>query len=109
MVTDVPTAPEVGERLVMTGAGNQTPLLATPPTVTTTLPSDAPVGSVATIDVLLQDRKSVGRERKLTVLVPCVAPKLLPLMVTTVVPGVPVVGERLVITGAEALTVKLTP
>jgi hypothetical protein len=57
IVTDAPTAPEVGDTLVMLGAAttvNDTPLLAFPPTVTTTFPVVAPVGTVATIDVLLQ-------------------------------------------------------
>ena len=56
IVTEVPTAPEVGDRLVMLGADttvNDDPLLATPLTVTTTLPVVAPVGTVATIDVEL--------------------------------------------------------
>ena len=57
MVTEVPTPPEVGDRLVMLGAVETvklTPLLATPPTVTTTLPVVAPVGTGATIEVALQ-------------------------------------------------------
>jgi hypothetical protein len=45
-----------------------------------------------------------------TVLVPCVAPKLVPVMVTEV-PGVPEVGLRELIAGADEvpLTVKETP
>jgi hypothetical protein len=53
IVTAAPTAPEVGDKLVMLGAATTvkvTPLLATPPTVTTTLPVVAPVGTVTTID-----------------------------------------------------------
>jgi hypothetical protein len=50
MVTEVPTGPDVGDRLVMLGAGTVTvkltPLLACPPTVTTTLPVVAPLGTV---------------------------------------------------------------
>ncbi len=41
IVTTAPTAPEVGDKLVMLGAATTvkfTPLLALPPTVTTTLP-----------------------------------------------------------------------
>jgi hypothetical protein len=45
---------------------------------------------------------------KVTVLVPCVAPKFVPLMVTAV-PTAPVFGVRLVILGAGRVTVKLTP
>src|ERR687895_611342 len=60
IVTDVPTAPEVGFKLLITGAVevvvtvNFTPLLATPPTVTTTGPVVAPLGTAAVIDVALQ-------------------------------------------------------
>ena len=45
IVTDAPTAPEVGDKLVMLGAAttvNDDPALATPLTVTTTLPVVAP-------------------------------------------------------------------
>ena len=54
IVTEAPHAPEVGDKLVMLGGGRTaklTPLLATPLTVTTTLPVLAPVGTCATIDV----------------------------------------------------------
>jgi hypothetical protein len=57
IVTDAPTAPEVGERLVSVGVArtvNDTPLLDAPLTVTTTLPVVAPVGTFATMDVLPQ-------------------------------------------------------
>jgi hypothetical protein len=43
-----------------------------------------------------------------TVLVPCVAPKFVPVIVTDV-PTVPELGLRLVIFGFVAVTVKLTP
>ena len=43
---------------------------------------------------------------KVTVLVPCVAPKFVPLMVTAV-PTAPVLGVRLVILAAEATTVRV--
>jgi hypothetical protein len=43
---------------------------------------------------------------KVTVLVPCVAPKFVPLMVTAV-PTPPVLGVRLVILAAEATTVRV--
>ena len=43
-----------------------------------------------------------------TVLVPWVAPKFAPLMVTAV-PTTPVFGVRLVMLGAGTVTVKLTP
>jgi len=99
-VTDIPTGPEAGETLVIFGPGKKIPLLATPFTVTTTLPSVAPVGSAATIDVLLQLVGLAVVVLNFTVLVPCVVPKLFPAMVTTV-PIVPYEGVRLVITGAE--------
>jgi hypothetical protein len=57
IVAEAPTAPEVGDTLVMLGAGKTvklTPLLALPPTVTTTFPVVAPVGTVDTIEVAVQ-------------------------------------------------------
>jgi hypothetical protein len=57
IVTDVPTAPELGVRLVMLGGTSTvklTPLLATPPTVTTTLPVAAPAGTGTAMLVALQ-------------------------------------------------------
>jgi len=111
MVTAVPTGPEVGDRLVMLGATvtvKLTPLLAKPPTVTTTLPVVAPVGTFTTMLVALQ-LVAVPADVPLnvTVLVPCVAPKFVPVMVTTV-PTDPEVGDRFVMLGAT-VTVKLTP
>ena len=53
MVTEVPTLPEVGDRLVMLGVVAKTvkvtPLLSAPPTLTTTLPVVAPVGTGTTM------------------------------------------------------------
>jgi len=58
MATSAPTAPVIGERLTMLGAGTTVkllPLLATPPAaVTTTLPVVAPLGTVAVILALVQ-------------------------------------------------------
>jgi hypothetical protein len=56
MVTEVPTGPDVGLRVVMVGVPTVkvTPLLATPPTVTTTLPVVAPPGTGTTMLVALQ-------------------------------------------------------
>jgi hypothetical protein len=74
IVTDAPTAPDVGDRLVMLGAAttvNDTPLLFTPLALTTTLPVVAPVGTVATIEVALQLPIVVAAvPLNLTVLVP---------------------------------------
>src|SRR5262249_6228826 len=102
--------PLVGERLVMLGATvtvKLTPLLARPPTVTTTLPVVAPDGTGTTMLVPDQLVGVADVPLNLTVLVPCVAPKLLPAIVTDLVTG-PLVGERLVMLGAT-VTVKLTP
>src|SRR6201981_1069586 len=57
IVTAVPTGPEVGDRLVILGVDDTvklTPLLATPPTVTTTFPVVAPVGTDVAMLVALQ-------------------------------------------------------
>jgi hypothetical protein len=57
IVTDVATGPVVGDSVVMLGATvtvKLTPLLARPPTVTTTLPVVAPVGTAATMLVFDQ-------------------------------------------------------
>jgi len=113
IVTDVPTAPAVGVKLVMLGATVKlTPLLATPPTVTTTFPVVAPAGTGATMLVALQLVGAAAVPLKVTVLVPWVAPKLLPVIVTGV-PVAPDVGERLVMLGApgpppEALNVAMS-
>ena len=45
---------------------------------------------------------------KATVLVPCVFPKLVPVIVTEV-PSGPEVGDKLVMLGAVVVTVKVTP
>jgi hypothetical protein len=74
-------------------------LLATVPTVTTTFPVVAPVGTVATIDVVPQLVMVVAVvPLNVTVLEPCVEPKFVPVIATDV-PTVPNVGERLVIFG----------
>jgi hypothetical protein len=112
IVTDAPTSPEVGLKLVMLGAATVTvkltPLLATPPTVTTTLPVVAPVGTGATMLVALQLVGVAVVPLNLTVLVPCVAPKFAPVIVTDA-PTNPEVGFKLVMLGAATVTVKLTP
>jgi hypothetical protein len=60
------------------------PLLAIPPTVTTTGPLLTAFGTGATILVLLQLVGVATTPLKVTVLVPCVAPKFVPLIVTRV-------------------------
>src|SRR5260370_40038235 len=85
IVTEVPTGPEAGLRLVMLGAepeGQATlhaiPSPSAPPTVTTTLPNVAPAGTATTMLVALQLVGVAGVPLKLTVLLPCDAPKFVP-------------------------------
>ena len=112
IVTDVPTNPDVGFTLVMLGAGTVTvkltPLLATPATVTTTLPVAAPLGTGTTMLVALQLVGTAAVPLNVTVLVPCVPPKFAPAIVTEA-PATPDVGFRFVMLGPGAVTVKLTP
>jgi len=108
IVIGVPTAAEVGDRLVILGAAvtvKFAPLLAPLPTVTTTLPVVAPAGTVTTMLVALQlvTLALLLAPLNITVLVPCVAPKLVPAIVTGA-PTAPEVGDRLVMPG---VTVKL--
>ena len=73
MVTEVPTGPEVGDRLVMLGgvvSVKLTALLARPATVTSTLPVAAPLGTGATMLVALQLVGVAAVPLKLTVLLP---------------------------------------
>jgi hypothetical protein len=64
-----------------------TPLLAAPPTVTTTFPVVAPVGTGTTMLVGPQLVGIPVVPSKVTVLVPCVAPKFVPVIVTDVATG----------------------
>lgn len=107
IVTEVPTAPEAGDTLVMLGAVTvkPTPLLVCAPTFTSTLPVAVPDGTVATILVAAQLVGVLATPLNVTLLVPCAAPKFVPVMVTEVPMG-PDVGDRLVILGA--VTLKLT-
>jgi hypothetical protein len=106
IVMAAPIAAAAGERLVMFGGTvKPAPLLACPPTVTTTLPLDAPAG---TGTVMLVAPHAVGVAvvpLNRTVLVPCVAPKFTPPIVTGV-PAAPDAGESEVMLGG---TVKVTP
>src|SRR5260370_20577973 len=83
------------------------PLLETPAPVTPELPVVAAVGTGTTILVSLQLVGVAGIPLNPTVLVPCVAPKFNPVMVTEV-PAGPIFGLRPVRTGAF-VTVKATP
>ena len=95
MTTVAPVAPELGVSLVTPSVTVKlTPLLATPLTVTTTSPVVAPVGTSATILVAPQLVMDVAVvPLNLTVLLPCVDPKPVPVIVTLVLPG-PEVGDR---------------
>jgi hypothetical protein len=102
IVTGVPMTPDVGFKLVMLGDGivtaKFTPLLAMPPTVTTTFPVVAPLGTGATTLVALQLVGVAAIPLNVTVLVPCVAPKFAPMIVTGV-PMTPDIGLKLVTVG----------
>lgn len=107
IVTEVPTGPAVGLKLVIVGVTvNKTPLLTTPPNVTTTLPVVAPAGTGTTI---APPPQLVGVARvplNVTVLLPCDVPQFPPLIVTDV-PTAPDVGLSEAMLGSR--TVKLAP
>jgi hypothetical protein len=97
MVTEVPVGPEAGDKLVMFGVTVKgTPLLATPPTVTTTLPLVAALGTVTTTEPGVQVVTVAAVPLKVTV---PVEPKLAPAMVTEV-PTSPEAGDSPVMLGA---------
>src|SRR5207245_4510654 len=110
IVTDVPAAPELADMLLMLGTAstvNDTPALATPPTVTTTLPVVAPAGTGVTIEVALQLVGVAAVPLNVTVLVPWLEPKFVPVIVTDV-PTAPELGDKLLML-TVGRTVKLTP
>ena len=99
IVTSVPSDPDEGLRPLRAGfTVKLTPLLATPATVTTTLPVVAPAGTGTTIPVPLQNVGDPAVPLNVTVLVPCVDPNPVPLIVTEV-PTVPDKMLRLVMLG----------
>jgi hypothetical protein len=77
---------------------NGTPLLGYPPTVTTTAPDAAVVGTVALMLVADHALTNAATPLKLTLLLPCVLPNAVPEMVTTC-PGRPLAGLNPVISG----------
>ena len=83
-----------------------TPWLETPETVTTTCPVAAPLGTVTPILVALQLLAVAVVPLNVTVLLPWLDPKFVPVMVTEAATA-PDVGDRLVMTGKPI--VKLTP
>lgn len=102
IVITEPIAPVLGARLAMLGAGvtvNVDPLLACPPTVTTTGPVVAPEGTGAVIEVALQAVGVDAIPLKLTVLLPCGVRKFVP-AITTELATAPVLGVRLATVGA---------
>jgi hypothetical protein len=106
MVTDVPTGPNVGFKLVIFGVTKKVPpLLAKPLTVTTTLPVVAPAGTGAMTVVLFQLVGTALSPLNVKVLAPWALPKPVPVIVTEV-PGGPILGLKVAMVGA---TVKLTP
>ena len=110
IVTDIPTTPEDGESPLIAGGWitvNSDPLLLFPPTITTTLPVVAPVGTGTTIDVALQLVGVALVPLNVTVLVPCVDPKFVPVIVTEVPTG-PEVGDKLLMLGG-VVTVNEAP
>jgi hypothetical protein len=102
MVTEVPTAPDVGDTLVMLGPPATTvkvnPLLLCPLADTITVPVVAPTGTVATILVLPQLLMLATAPLMYTTPAPCAAPKPVPVIATDV-PITPAVGDTLVSVG----------
>lgn len=90
IVTGIPICPETGLKLVMMG-GIRTvklaPLLDCPPTVTTTMPVVAPVGTGTVMLVAFQLVGVATTPLNVTVLAPCDAPKFAPAIVTGVPTG----------------------
>ena len=102
IVTVAPTAPVVGDRLLIFGITVKlTPLLATPDTVTTTVPVVALFGTGTTIFVEFQLVGVPAAPLNATALPPCEFPKFFPLIVTEVPPD-PDVGDKLVMLGPAA-------
>jgi hypothetical protein len=100
--TTVLAGPDIGERVVIPGPPatvKLTPLLAIPPAVTTTFPLVAPDGTGTVIEPALQLEGVAQVPLKVTVLLPCTAPKLLPLIVIDSPIG-PAAGDRPAIVGA---------
>ena len=111
IATGAPTRPKAGSNPVIEGAGRVTvkvsPLLTWPPTVTTTGPVAAVAGTGTVIEVSLQVVGRAVTPLKVTVLVPLVAPKCTPVIVTGV-PTPPEVGSNDMMDGEEPVTVNVT-
>jgi hypothetical protein len=103
----VPTPADVGDRLVMLGADTTvkvTPLLFTPAARTTTVPVVAPEGTGATMLVAVQLVGVAVVPLNFRVLLPWLAPKFVPVMVTDA-PTAPEPGATPLMVGAPT-TVK---
>src|SRR5262252_1934359 len=98
--------PEFGVSVVTVGAltVKVTPLLAAPSTVTTTGPLAAPAGTFAVMVVSVQFVVLAIVPLNWTLLVPCVARKLSPEIVTDV-PAMPDAGDSALIVGAGAIVI----
>ncbi len=108
MVTAVPHDPDAGFKLIILGiTENPTLLLGTPPTLTITLPVEAPAGTGTTILVALQLVAAAAVPLKVTVLVPCDAPKFIPVIVTAVPTG-PLVGLKFEMLGPNGVVTLAT-
>ncbi len=109
-MTAAPTAPDVGDKVVMAGVGSTvkaTALLETPPAaVTTTFPVVAPAGTVAVTLLLLHTVALAVTPLNVTAPFPCDDPKLLP-AIRTEEPTAPEAGFRLLTLGA-GVTVNVT-
>jgi hypothetical protein len=114
IVTGVPTGPLLTLRLEIAGDApppvtvKLTPLEATPDTVTATFPVVAPVGTEVLMLVAVQPVTVAAVPLNATVLPPCEAPKLVPVIVTGV-PTAPLLTLRLEMTGDDGVTVKIAP
>ena len=97
IVTNALAGAGLGEMVVIFGAGpltvNGTPLLACPPAVTTTLPLVAPLGTVTAMELTFQLLTAAAVPLKVTV--PCVEPKVVPVIVTGVPTGPKLVDKLL--------------
>jgi hypothetical protein len=110
MVSGRPAGPDVADRVAMVARDttvNGDPLLGVSPgIVTTTFPVVAPAGTITSIWDGLQAEGVVGVPLNVTVLVPCVLPKLEP-AIETGSPTEPVVLVKKLMLGGE-ITVKLS-
>ena len=109
IVTDVPARPDAGESELIVGVCDTvkgTPLLAVPLTVITMFPEVAPLGTGTAMLVALQFVGFATTPLNDAELVPWLAPKLAPVIVTDA-PGTAVFGDMLEIDGANICGLKL--